>query len=292
MKSTLFAVILSGCAAFPALAQQTGAASSNPFIGNSEAVRAGKAVYDTNCTACHGGNGEAGERAPAIVLSHVNGPLRGERTDAQLLRIIRSGIAGSQMPAWAGQLPDESILKIVAYIHALRSIALDDPLPGNPVHGEEVFWGKGGCGQCHMIYGRGGVVGPDLSDIAAAYKSTVIEDALTKEQHKIVGDGGVHLPVIPPMDRNPVQVVTKNGRTISGVMLNQDSYSVQFMDLDGQLYSFDRSQLSSVTIKPRSVMPTDYDKRLSKDEFADLLAFLTRQGKKPAPSSQSRAAAE
>jgi putative heme-binding domain-containing protein len=292
MKTAVFAIMLFGCPAFPALAQQAGTAAPNPFIGNSQAVSEGKAAYDEKCTACHGANGEAGERAPAIVLANVNGPLRGERTDAQLLRIIRSGIAGSQMPAWAGQLPDDSILKIVAYIHALRSVALDAPLPGNPAHGEEVFWGKGGCGQCHMIYGRGGVVGPDLSDIAATYKATVIVDALTKEQHKVVGDGGVHLPVIPPMDRNPVQVMTKDGHTISGVMLNQDSYSVQFMDLDGQLHSLDRGKLSSVTIKPGSVMPADYDKRLSKDEFADLLAFLTRQGKKPAPSSQSRPAAE
>jgi cytochrome c oxidase cbb3-type subunit III len=288
MKPRLYLVLLAGCAALPAPAQQTVAVASNPFIGNSQAVSEGEAAYDKACTACHGGSGGAGERAPAIVLSGAAGPLRGERTEAQLLNIIRNGIPGTEMPGWTGKLSDDSILKIVAYIHALRSSALDDPLPGNPTHGEEVFWEKGGCGHCHMIYGRGGVVGPDLSNIAAIRKTTAIKDALTKEQHKVYGDGGVFLQVIPPMNYNPVQVVTKDGRTISGVMLNQDSYSIQFMDLDSRLHSFDRTELSSVIIKPGSVMPTDYDKRLSKVEFADLLAFLTRQGK-PTSSRQSRA---
>lgn len=288
MKLTIFAVLVAGWAAIPATAQQSGAIS-NPFIGNSQAVSEGKAAYDKTCTACHGGNGGSGERAPAIVLSGVVGPLRGERTEAQLLSIIRSGIPGTQMPPFSGLLSEDSILKIVAYIHALRSVALDDPRPGNPVHGEEVFWGKGECGHCHMIYGRGGVVGPDLSNIAAIRKAATIEDALTKEQHKVYGDGGVSLKVIPPMSYNPVQVVTKDGRTISGVMLNEDSYSIQFMDLDNRLHSFERTELSSVSIKPGSVMPTDYDKRLSKEEFADLLAFLTRQGKS-ATASQALAA--
>jgi putative heme-binding domain-containing protein len=285
MRSTLLTVLLAGYAALPAAAQPS-APVSNPFIGNSQAVSEGKATYDKTCTVCHGANGGAGERAPAIVLSGAAGPLRGERSEAQLLNIIRSGISGSQMPAFSGSLSDNDLLKIVAYIHALRSVALDDPRPGDPAHGEEVFWGGGGCGHCHMIYGRGGVVGPDLSNIAAIRKATSIEDALTKEQHKVYGDGGVFLTIIPPMSYNPVQVVTKDGRTISGVMLNEDSYSIQFMDLDNSLHSFERSELSSVTIKPGSVMPTDYDKRLTKSEFADLMAFLTRQGKQPSPPSR------
>ena len=289
MRSAAFAVLAAGFAALAAAAQQSGALP-NPFIGNSQAVSEGKAAYDKTCTSCHGANAAAGERAPAIVLPGATGPFRGERTEAQLLNIIRSGIPGSQMPAFSGVLPDDDILKIVAYIHVLRSVALDDPRPGDPVHGEEVFWGKGECGQCHMIYGRGGVVGPDLSNIAAIRKAAAIEDALTKEQHKIYPDGGLFLQIIPPMNYEPVQVVTNDGLTISGVMLNEDSYSIQFMDLDSRLHSFERTELSSVIMNPGSVMPTDYDKRLTKAEFGDLLAFLTRQGKQTS-SSRSRPAA-
>jgi putative heme-binding domain-containing protein len=90
--------------------------------------------------------------------------------------------------------------------------------------------------------------------------------------------------MIPPMEYNPVHIVTKDGQTIEGVMRNQDAWSVQFIGMDGKLYSFDRADLRSVTIRPGSIMPSDYDKRLSPDEFKDLLAFLTRQGSKPVTS--------
>lgn len=266
-------------AATPALAQQKPA---NPFLGNQDAVTAGKATYDRVCTACHGADGTAGERAPAIVLAGAGTALRGQRSIEQIEAIVRDGIPGTGMPAWGSRLSGDDILKLGAYIHALRGTAIDNPLPGDAAHGEQVFWGKGQCGTCHMMNGRGGVTGPDLSNIASARKTVAIVNALTKVEHRVFGDGGVHLPAIPPMDYNPVQVVTRDGRTIDGVLRNQDHWSVQFIGMDGKFHSYDRANLKSVTIKPGSIMPTDYDKRLSPDEFHDLLAFLTRQGQKTA----------
>jgi putative heme-binding domain-containing protein len=259
--------------ATPALAQQPAA----------QAVTQGKALYDQYCTACHGANAGAGERAPAIVSAATS--MRGQRSDAQLMAIVKNGIPGTAMPAWGNRLSDGDIANIGAYIRALRGTALDNPLPGDPAHGEAVFWGKGQCATCHAISGRGSVIGPDLGNIAAERKSTAITDALTKAEHRVYGDGGVHLPTIPPMEYEPVHVVTKSGQAIDGVMRNQDAWSVQFTGMDGKLHSFDRAQLRSVTIRPGGIMPTDYDKRLSADEFKDLLAFLTRQGSRPAPSS-------
>lgn len=245
-----------------------------------QAVTQGKALYDQHCTACHGANGGAGDRAPAIVSTATS--MRGARTDAQLMAIVKNGIQGSAMPAWNNRLSDGDIGNIGAFIRAMRGTALDNPLPGDVAHGEAVFWGKGQCATCHAISGRGSAIGPDLGNIAAARKATAISDALTKVEHRVYGDGGVHLPTPPPMDYEPVQVVTKAGRTIDGVMRNQDTWSVQFIGMDSKLYSFSRSELRSVTIKPGGIMPTDYDKRLSPEEFKDLLAFLTRQGTKPA----------
>jgi cytochrome c oxidase cbb3-type subunit 3 len=265
-------------AAAPALAQPAG----------QDTITQGKAVYDKNCTACHGADAGAGDRAPAIVNASATS-LRGERSDAQLLAIIRGGIPGTAMPAWGTRLSNDEILKLGAYIHALRGTALDAPSPGDVAHGREVFFGKGNCGSCHMVEGRGGVLGPDLSNIAAIRKAVAISNALTKAQHRVYGDGGVHLPTVPPMEYNPVHVMTKSGQALDGVMRNQDAWSVQFMTMDGKLRSFDRSVLKSVTITPGSVMPTDYDKRLSAEEFRDLMAFLTRQGSKPAPAAKEAA---
>lgn len=273
-------VLLLVLAATPALAQPKPPASANPFLGNQQAVTQGKATYDRVCTACHGPDATAGERAPAIVLSGAGTALRGQRSIDQIVAIVRDGIPGTGMPAWDKRLSNDDILKLGAYIHALRGTAIDNPLPGDPAHGEQVFWGKGQCGTCHMMGGRGGVTGPDLGDIASVRKTTAIVNALTKVEHRVFGDGGVHLPAILPMDYNPVQVVTKDGRTIEGVMRNQDHWSVQFISMDGKFHSLNRDDLISVTIRSGSIMPTDYDKRLSPDEFRDLLAFLTRQGRK------------
>lgn len=244
-----------------------------------DAIDDGKQVYDTHCTACHGGEGRAGERAPAIVFTGATGPLRGERSDAQILAVVRNGIPGTGMPAWNGKLTDAQIASLGAYIHALRGTALDNPAPGDAAHGEHMFWGKADCGSCHRIGGRGGALGPDLGNIAAIRKTAQIRDALTKTDHRVYGDGGVHLPAIPPMESDPVTVVTKDGKTIAGVMRNQDAWSVQIMGWDSKLYSFNRDVLQSVSVRPGSVMPSDYDKRLSRADFDDLMAFLTRQGK-------------
>ncbi|HEX3754725.1 MAG TPA: c-type cytochrome [Rhizomicrobium sp.] len=293
MKRAILVASLIAFSALPAAAQRRATPSGppNPFWGNSAAITQGEQIYNKNCTACHGVNGGAGEIGPAIVLD-MSTPLRGERNDFQVVQTIRDGVPGTAMPAWKGKLADDDILKIGAYIHSLRGTAIDNPLPGNVAHGEQIFWGKGQCGTCHTINGRGGLIGPDLSDIAGKRKSNSIIDALTKAQHRIYGDGGVHLPSLPPMDTyDAVHLVLTDGQTIDGVLLNQDGYSLQVMGTDNHLHLLDREKVRDITVKP-PLMPTDYDKRLTPDEFKDLMAFLTRQGfsAPPAPTG-GRAAA-
>lgn len=273
----------------PAQAQRRGppAGPPNPFAGNSQAMAQGEQVYNQNCTSCHGPNGGAGEIGPEII-HNLSVPLRGELTDDQILDVIRNGAPGTAMPAWKGKLADDDILKIGAFLHSLRGTAIDNPLPGNVAHGEEIFWGKGQCGSCHMLGGKGALKGPDLTNVAAEYKSNLIIDALTKANHRVYGDGGVHLRALPAMDTyDAVHVTLSDGRTVDGVLLNQDGYSLQLMGDDNQLHLLDRSQVKSVASKP-PLMPTDYDKRLTKDEFADLMAFLTRQGRKAAAAAAPR----
>jgi putative heme-binding domain-containing protein len=261
---------------------------ANPFAGNSQAIAQGEQSYNQNCTSCHGPNGGAGEIGPEIV-HNLSVPLRGELDDNQILDVIRNGAPGTAMPAWKGKLAEDDILKIGAFLHSLRGTAIDNPLAGNVTHGEEVFWGKGQCGTCHMLGGKGGLRGPDLTNVAAEYKSNLIVDALTKPNHRVYGDGGVHLRALPPMDTyDAVHVTLNSGRAVDGVLLNQDGYSLQLMGDDNQLHLLDRAQIKAVTTKP-PLMPTDYDKRLSKEEFSDLMAFLTRQGRKaPAAAASSR----
>jgi mono/diheme cytochrome c family protein len=272
-RAPKIAALLLTCTAGPVLAQRGGPV--NRFQGNPEAIHEGESLYARHCTACHGANGSAGEIGPDIVSGDRFGA-----SDAQVFNTIKNGVTGT--PMGPQKLPDEEIWKITAYIHALRGTAIDNPLPGDTAHGEQIFWGKGQCGNCHMLGGKGGLTAPDLNNIAATRKASTIVDALTKEQHHEYGSGGAHLKSLPPMDNYlPVRVTTADGKGIEGILLNQDGYSLQMIGTDQRLHSFDRAKLRRIDIEPRSLMPTDYDKRLTPEEFKDLLAFLTRQGAKP-----------
>jgi cytochrome c oxidase cbb3-type subunit III len=290
MRAGMLIVVLLVVSATGSLIGQRGggAGQTNPFLGNPEAVAGGETLYNQQCTTCHGADGGGGEIGPAIVS--------GDRvdigvSDAQTFNIIKNGVTGT--PMTPQRLPDADIWKIVTYIHALRGTALDNPLPGNVAHGEAVFWGKGQCGTCHMLSGKGGLTAPDLSNIAGLRKSSSIVDALTKAQHRVYGSGGAHLKALPVMDSYlPVFVTTADGKTVDGVLLNEDGYSLQMIGNDQQLHMFEKSKLRKYAVERRSMMPTDYDKRLTPDEFKDLMAFLTRQGIKPAAAPGRRGGPE
>ncbi|MCC6365440.1 MAG: c-type cytochrome [Bryobacterales bacterium] len=231
---------------------------------NPEEAAAGKALYNANCTMCHGLNGEQGDRAPA--LGARRNYLR--RTSADLFDAVKNGIKGTLMPA--SPLPDADVHKIVTYIRSLRATAADAPAEGNAANGETIFNGKGGCTQCHMLGGRGGLLGPDLTDIAAERKLADLQAALT------------HPKSIIPRGFRPVHLTTLDGRQIRGVVKNENNFSLQVLGMDGKLHLLLRSELQQLTYEPESLMPSDFDKKLSKDEFQDLLAFLSRQTRRRA----------
>jgi len=165
---------------------------------------------------------------------------------------------------------------VTAYIRGLRGTAIDAPAAGDAALGEQIFRSKGACGTCHVVNGKGGLVGPDLTNLAGTRKTASIVDALTKPLHKVFGDGGA-IPriLIPNATYQPVRVTGADGRVVTGVLKNEDSYSLQVMGTDDQLHMFDRAKVT-VVYETKTLMPTDYDKRLAQDEFKNLLAYLTR----------------
>ena len=82
-----------------------------------------------------------------------------------LFRTIRTGVPGSQMPAFS-LLPADNVWRIITYLRSLNTnhAAADEAVTGNANAGEKTFWGKGGCGRCHEVNARGSAIGPDLSD--------------------------------------------------------------------------------------------------------------------------------
>ena len=251
---------------------QVRGANPNPFAGNSQAVAEGQELYNRTCTGCHGYDGTPGEQGPALGAA---GRRYLRTSDQEIFDAIRKGIPGTLMPGTG--LSEADAWKVAAYIRSLRGTAIDAPAPGNTAHGEQIFWAKGACADCHMIRGRGGLLGPDLSNLAGRRKLYSIRDALTKTEHRVATDGGRHELSLAPLNTyEAVQVVTREGKTWSGVLINEDNFSVQMLGSDNELHMFARDELRQVVYEPKSLMPTDYDKRLTAEEFQDLLAFLSR----------------
>lgn len=220
----------------------------------------GREIYNRSCTMCHGQDGTAGDRAPALAAQR-----RYLRTSEQdLFDAIKNGIPGTLMPS--SPLPDGDISKMVAFIRILRATAIDSPVDGNEARGREIFHSKGRCTECHVVNGRGGLLGPDLSLIANQKSVRALREALT-----------VAKPMIPA-GYQPVQITTKDGQSIRGVVRNENNFSLQVLDSEGKIHLLERDELRKIDYQRQSLMPANYDKTLNETEFRDLLAFLSRLG--------------
>lgn len=225
-------------------------------------AEAGRVVYNRSCTMCHGVDGAAGDRAPALGAGRRY--LRTSEED--LFDSIKNGIKGTLMPA--SPLKDADVRSIVTYIRSLRATAIDVPVAGDVTRGREVFFGKGGCAKCHMVRGSGGLSGPDLSDIAGERKLDDLRVALVEQRP------------LPSRGWQPVTLKTKSGQTVRGIVKNENNFSLQVLGLDEKLHLYERSQLAKVDYDEKPLMPGGFDKKLSKEEFQDLLAFLSRQARR------------
>ena len=233
--------------------------STNPLGHTPEVISEGRQLYNSSCTACHGFEGTDGDRGPALAAARRY--LR--NSDDDLFAAIKNGIPGTLMPA-AG-LPEDRVWKIVAYIRSLRATASDEVVEGIAERGAELFQGRGGCVTCHMIRGRGGMLGPDLSNIAAERSVRYLRQALTERRPNI------------PAGFQPVRLTMKSGETLDGVIKNENNFSLQVMDRSYALHLLQRDDVAKAEYGSRSLMPYDYGKNLTTAELQDLLAFLSRQ---------------
>ena len=115
--------------------------------------------------------------------------------------------------------------------------------------------------SCHRVNGIGSRLGPDLSEVGRLRHSTDIERAIVDPDFLIV-----------PSNRF-VRLVTRDGATITGRLLNQDAFTVQLLDSKEQLRSMMRADLKEFAFIDKSPMPS-YRGKLSPQEITDLVSYL------------------
>ena len=64
------------------------------------------------------------------------------------------------MPRWVRS----KLSEVLNYLRSLQGKSKAPAAAANTEEGKNIFAGKGGCSQCHMVHGAGGFLGPDLSD--------------------------------------------------------------------------------------------------------------------------------
>jgi len=237
----------------------------NPLGRDRSAVAAGREQYEAACAGCHGTTGKGGRGPRLAEVDRVR-----DMPDKQVFDAIKDGIKGTQMPAFP--LPELQIWQLVSFVRSLNASAIYQEVPGDATAGEALFFGSGTCSGCHMIRGRGGPIGPDLSNIGANRSIEKIERAI-KDPNALIEPGFT-----------AVSAVTLDGRRISGVAKNNSNYSIQIMDNEGNFHFLLKKELKELTHYKKSLMPTP---TLSETEMQNLLAFLSRQSTE-APADASK----
>jgi cytochrome c oxidase cbb3-type subunit III len=182
-------------------------------------VQSGDALFQQNCSFCHGRNAGGGAggtdlRDSKLITQDVDGD--------QIGAVVRSGRPEKGMPHF--DLSDQQITSLMAFIHTQqnnaltwgrRSVDASDLQTGNVEAGRRYFNGAGGCASCHSPTG-------DLAGIASRYEALALEQQM----------------LFPKGAKSKVTVTFASGQTIKGTLEYLDEFTVGMIDFTGAYRSW------------------------------------------------------
>ena len=251
----------------------------NPYAGNAKAAKAGEYEFRINCALCHGLGARGGGRGPDLTRAQK----KHAHSDAEMFQVISNGVAGTVMPANGtnGQgvgMTDEEIWQIITYIRSLE-VKAPAHAAGSAAHGKQLFYGDANCSLCHMVEGKGGRVGPELTAVGESRTRESIIDSVRNPSRRLAW-GLTESTKEFPQEYETITAVTADGKEIKGVALNEDNFSVQMMDSSEQIYSFEKDKVRSFQKSRESLMPQYTSETLSDNDLDDIVSYLTSVGAK------------
>ena len=272
---SLFAVVLA--IAFCVASPRVSAQDKNPYAGDPSAAKIGASQFRANCAFCHGLGARGGGRGPDLTRVQK----RHGSSDADLFRTINEGVPGTAMPPNGATqqgvgMTDAEIWQVITYIRSVEVKAPAQP-PGDAAHGKTLFYGASACSTCHMIDGKGGRLGPDLTTTGSARSTSYLVDSV-RDPSRRLAQGISEVMKEFSQEYETVKVETADGQKFTGVILNEDSFTLQMLDTREQLHLFEKDKLRSFEESRESLMPVYDEKILSDKDLEDIVAFLLTVG--------------
>jgi cytochrome c oxidase cbb3-type subunit III len=252
MLPRAFLLVVAGLFGFSPAAGAQLLTVDHPGQYTQEDIARGGLLYNAQCFACHGRDGD---QISGVDLRR--GLFRRSQSDEDLGQTITRGTPGG-MPAF--KLDPAELTGIVAFIRAGFDTSASVRM-GDAARGRAVFQGKGECSTCHRVAGKGPRSAPDLSDIGLARAPAVLERSVRDPS-----------AALQPINR-PVRIMMRDGKTVRGRRLNEDTHTVQIIDDQERLVSLAKKDVRSFDVAKESAMPA-YAGKLTDAEIADVVAYL------------------
>jgi cytochrome c oxidase cbb3-type subunit 3 len=253
------------------------AQDKNPFAGSAQAAKVGESQFRANCAFCHGLGAHGGGRGPDLTRAQK---MHGN-ADADLFRTINQGVPGTAMPPNGATqqgvgMTEEEIWQVITYIRSVQ-VKADAQAAGNAAHGKALFYGSATCSTCHMINGKGGRLGPDLSTTGSARATEYLVDSVRNPSQRLAQGIGEAMKEFS-QEYETVTVVDGGGQKFRGVVLNEDSFTLQMMDTREQLHLFEKNKLRSFEKTRESLMPAYSERMLPEKDLQDIVAYMLAVG--------------
>jgi len=118
------------------------------------------------------------------------------------------------------------------------------------------------CARCHRVRGEGAEIGPDLSDVGGKFSRDLLIESVLDPSRQIV-EG-----------YRPAVVATADGRVLTGVVKQESAGELTLVDVEGRRQVVRKSEIAQRKISDASIMPAGLAAGASRQDFADLIAYL------------------
>ncbi len=223
---------------------------------NAASASAGRALFQQNCSFCHGPDARGASGPDLIRSTLVNDDQNGELIG----QVVRNGRPQKGMPAFP--LSDLQIHQIADFLHSeaksastvARRIPSEYPLAtllvGNAEAGKAYFNGDGKCVQCHSPAG-------DLAHIAAKYKPIDLQSRIA----------------FPSGAMTRLTVTDRSGKKFEGDEVYADEFTISLRDAKGWTHTWNRALVKVEEHDPLAAHVALLDK-YTDDDIHNLFAYL------------------